>query len=82
MLNEVKSSAITEVQQAQIELERQIAQYKWENIGKGISGLKLPQMMTIGGGVDGKNGSNPLEQLIQTMTLEKLNSVAAPSMKQ
>lgn len=71
------SGAITEVQQAQIDLERQIAQYKWENIGKGISGLKLPQMMTIGG-ANGNTGTNvaPLDQLIQTMTLEKLNNVA------
>lgn len=72
------SGAITEVQQAQIELERQIAQYKWENIGKGISGLKLPTMMTVGAGSDAVMGSNPLNQLIQTMTLEKLNNVAVP----
>ena len=73
-----RSGAITEVQQAQIELERQIAQYKWENIGKGISGIKLPTMMTIGSGSDATTGSNPLNQLIQTMTLEKLNNVAVP----
>ena len=77
-----KSGAITELQQAQLDLERAIAQYKWESIGKAIAGVKLPQMMTIGGGVEGKGGSNPLEQLIQTLTLEKLNTVTTqPTVK-
>lgn len=72
------SGAITEVQQAQIELERQIAQYKWAALGNAIGNIKLPQMMTIGSnGVNG-NSANPLDQLIQTMTLEKLESVAKP----
>ncbi len=77
-----KSGAITELQQAQLDLERAIAQYKWESIGKAIAGVKLPQMMTIGGGLEGKSGSNPLEQLIQTLTLEKLNTVTTqPTVK-
>lgn len=77
-----KSGAITELQQAQLDLERAIAQYKWESIGKAIAGVKLPTMMTIGGGVEGKGGSNPLEQLIQTLTLEKLNTVTTqPAVK-
>lgn len=75
-----KSGAITELQQAQLDLERAIAQYKWESIGKAIAGVKLPQMVTIGG-IDGKSGSNPLEQLIQTLTLEKLNTVTVPVKK-
>ena len=66
------SGAITEVQKAQIELERQIAQYKWEGIAKGLAGMKLPAMLTIGGasGKDGKQ--NSLDKLIEVMTLEKL----------
>ena len=32
-------------------------------------------MMTFAGNADGKSGGNALEQLIQMMTLEKLNSV-------
>lgn len=71
-----KSGAITELQQAQLDLERAIAQYKWESIGKAIAGVKLPQMVTLAGNADGKNGGNALEQLIQMMTLEKLNSVS------
>ncbi len=70
-----KSGAITELQQAQLDLERAIAQYKWESIGKAIAGVKLPQMVTLAGNADGKNGANALEQLIQMMTLEKLNGV-------
>lgn len=75
-----KSGAITELQQAELDLQKTIAQYKWDAIGKAIAGIKLPQMMTIGG-VDGKAGSNPLEQLIQTLTLEKLNTVTQPTVK-
>jgi len=77
-----KSGAITELQQAQLDLERAIAQYKWESIGKAIAGVKLPQMVTLGGGDAAKGGVNPLEQLIQMMTLEKLNIVTTqPTVK-
>ena len=69
------SGAITEVQQAELNLQRDIAKFKWESIGKAIAGVKLPQMMNIGTG-DGSNGNDSLSQLIQTMTLEKLNAVA------
>lgn len=69
------SGAITEVQQAELNLQRDIAKFKWESIGKAIAGVKLPQMMNIGSG-DGSNGNDSLSQLIQTMTLEKLNAVA------
>ena len=72
------SGAITEVQQAQIDLERQIAQYKWESIGKAIAGMKLPTMMNIGSAGTNGSTSTPLDQLIQTMTLEKLNTVSTP----
>ncbi len=68
------SGAITEVQQAELDLQRDIAKYKWESIGKAIAGVTLPQMVTVGG--DAKNGVNPLEQLIQTLTLEKLNGIS------
>lgn len=76
-----KSGAITELQQAQLDLERAIAQYKWESIGKAIAGVKLPQMVTLAGNADGKNGANALEQLIQMMTLEKLNGVDTTPVK-
>lgn len=74
------SGAITEVQQAQLDLERNVAQYKWDAIGKGISGIKLPTMMTISNG-DGKGtaeggSTNPLNELIKVMTLEKVNAIA------
>lgn len=74
------SGAITEVQQAELDLQRDIAKYKWESIGKAIAGVKLPQMVTVGS--DSKSGTNPLEQLIQTLTLEKLNGISpAPASK-
>lgn len=69
------SGAITEVQKAEMELNRQIAQYKWESIGKGLAGMKLPNMITIDGSDKGDGGVNPLNQLINTMTLEKLNGM-------
>jgi len=75
-----KSGAITELQRAQLDLELGIAKAKWENLGKGIAGLKLPTMMTLGG-ADGQAASNPLNMLINTMTLEKLNGVAKPAAK-
>lgn len=70
-----KSGAITELQRAQIDLELAIAKAKWENLGKGISGLKLPQMVSIGEGTGDQ--SNPLGKLIDVMTLEKLEGVSA-----
>ena len=55
-------------------MQKTVAQYKWEAIGKAISGIKLPTMMNIGNGLEGKNGGSALDQLIQTLTLEKLNT--------
>ena len=77
-----KSGAITELQQAELDLQKAIAQYKWESIGKAIAGVKLPQMMNIGTSADGKNGISALDQLIQTMTVEKLGAISpAPTKK-
>ena len=73
------SGAITEVQQAELDLQRDIAKYKWDALGKAIAGVKLPQMVTLAGNADGKSGGNALEQLIQMMTLEKLNGVSSVS---
>jgi len=70
-----KSGAITELQQAELDLQRAIAQYKWESIGKAIAGVKLPTMMNIGSGVDGKNGVSALDQFIQLLTAEKLGAI-------
>ena len=77
------SGAITEVQQAELDLQRDIAKYKWESLGKAIAGVKLPQMMNIGTSADGKNGISTLDQLIQTMTVEKLGVIttAKPAAK-
>lgn len=75
------SGAITEVQQAELDLQRDIAKFKWESIGKAISGVKLPQMMNIGSGTDGKNGVNALDQFIQLLTVEKMNSTTSSNTK-
>ena len=73
-----KSGAITELQQAELEYGFKREAVKWENIGKGIAQTKLPQMWVAGAnGADGKSSANPIELLINTMTLEKLNNVAA-----
>ena len=47
-------------------------------IGKGIAQTKLPQMWVVGGNGTTSGAQNPIEMLVNTMTLEKLNSVAAP----
>lgn len=69
------SGAITEVQKAEIELQRQVAQYKWDGIAKGLAGVKLPQMVTLGS-ESSMASSNPLGQLVEVLTIEKLNNVA------
>ena len=74
------SGAITEVQQAEIELQRQIAQYKWENIGKGIANMQLPAVLTLGSG-NGNVTSNPLDNLINTLTVEKLGTITPTKTK-
>lgn len=72
------SGAITEVQKAELELQRQIAQYKWEGISKGLAGLALPTMLTINNGSGkGQNGSeSSLDKLINAVTLEKINGLS------
>lgn len=74
-----KSGAITELQQAELDLQKAIAQYKWDAIGKAIAGVKLPQMMNIGSGTDGKNNITALDQFIQLLTVEKMNAPSHPT---
>ena len=73
-----KSGAITELQQAEIELKRQCAQYQWEGIAKGLAGVKLPAVMNFGGEV-GK-GVTSLDQFIQLLTVQKLDPTVVPAM--
>ena len=72
-----KSGAITELQQAELEYGYKREAVKWENIGKGIAQTKLPQMWVAGGNGTSNGAQNPIEMLVNTMTLEKLNSIAA-----
>lgn len=68
------SGAITESQQAEIDLKRDVAKYKWDALGKAIAGITLPQMMNIGGGMDNKNsGVSALDQFIQLLTVKNLD---------
>lgn len=76
-----KSGAITELQQAELEYGFKREAVKWENIGKGIAQTKLPQMWVAGGNGTTGGAQNPIELLVNTMTLEKLNSIAAPAAK-
>ena len=73
-----KSGAITELQQAELEYGYKREAVKWENIGKGIAQTKLPQMWVAGSNGTAGGAQNPIELLVNTMTLEKLNSIAAP----
>ena len=72
-----KSGAITELQQAELDLQKAIAQYKWENVGKALAGVKLPTIMNFGG-ADGKSGANSLDQFIQLLTVQKLDPAVVP----
>ena len=72
-----KSGAITELQQAELDLQKAIAQYKWENVGKALAGVKLPTIMNFGG-TDGKSGANSLDQFIQLLTVQKLDPAVVP----
>lgn len=76
-----KSGAITELQQAEIELQRQMAQYKWDNIGKGIANMKLPAVLTVGNGSGNATNSNPLDNLINALTVEKLGAITPTKTK-
>lgn len=69
-----KSGAITELQQAEIELKRQCAQYQWEGIAKGLAGIKLPNVMNFGGANGESAGS--LDQFIQLLMVKDLNPAA------
>ena len=73
------SGAITEVQKAELELQRQVAQYKWENLGKGLAGIKLPAMLNLGGSLEGgAQKVDAIERLVDVITLEKLNENSNP----
>lgn len=81
-----KSGAITELQQAELELQRSIAQFKWDAIGKAIAGVKLPAMMNINSTGSGTNGVGvtAMDQFIQLLTVEKLGALTphkAPATK-
>lgn len=81
-----KSGAITELQQAELELQKSIAQFKWDAIGKAIAGVKLPAMMNINGGGSSTNGVGvtAMDQFIQLLTVEKLGALTpykAPATK-
>lgn len=69
-----KSGAITELQRMQLTIDKETKIGVAEAYAKGIAGAKLPTMW-VTGGKDGSSASNPIELLIQTMTLEKLNGV-------
>ena len=72
-----KSGAITEKEKMQLEIDMKTKIGVADAYGKALASAKLPQMMVIGGS-DGKSANaNPFDILLQTMTLEKLNNVAA-----
>lgn len=73
-----KSGAITEKEKLQLEIDMKTKIGVADAYGKALASAKLPQMMVVGGS-DGKSANaNPFDILLQTMTLEKLNTVAAP----
>lgn len=68
------SKALSETDKAKMELELGKERVKWEAIGKALGTIKLPQIMNIGSNSK-SDGSNPLDNLINMMTIEKLNAV-------
>ena len=77
-----KSGAITEIQKAELDLQREIQKCKWEALGRAIGNIKLPTMMNISS-PNAKGSSigtaSSLDALIQTLTLEKLKNVSTTS---
>jgi len=73
------TKAITEVERAKLDLELGIAKAKWESIGKALSNMKLPQIINFGGNGDVRQ--NPLDNLINMMTIEKINATDVQSKK-
>ena len=72
------SGAITELQRMQLEVDMKTKIGVAEAYAKGIAGAKLPQMWVTGGNNANGAASNPIEMLIQTMTLEKLDKLGEP----
>lgn len=74
------SKALSETDKAKMELELGKERVKWEAIGKALGTIKLPQIMNIGSNSK-SDGNNPIDNLINMMTIEKLNAVtpATPS---
>lgn len=72
------SGAITEVQQAEIDLKRDVAKYQWDALGKGIASMKLPAVLTFGNSNSDSAGS-PLNNLINTLTVEMLKNITSPA---
>ena len=69
-----KSGAMTELQTAEIELQKAIAQYKWDALGKGIASMTMPKVLSVGS-PSGNGGSNPLDVLINALAVEKLGKL-------
>jgi len=70
----VESGAITELQSAEIELQKAIAQYKWDALGKGIASMTMPKVLSVGTPT-GNGGSSPLDVLINALAVEKLGKL-------
>ena len=68
------SKALSETDKAKMELELGKERVKWEAIGKALGTIKLPQIMNIGSNSK-SDGNNPIDNLINMMTIEKLNAV-------
>ena len=68
------SGAMSETRKAEIELQRQIAQYKWKGVADGLAGITLPAMVALGDGGSGNNDA--LGRLINTLTVERLSALA------
>ena len=73
------SGAITEQERIRLEIEKETKIGVAQAYAQGIAGAKLPQMWVAGGSNDGSGSANPLQMLIQTITLEKFNSTIQPA---
>ncbi len=69
------SGAITELQQMQLEYDYKKAAAKWESIGKGLAGMSLPAMVSMGG-AGGEGAAGGFGRLVDAITLEKLRNLA------
>ena len=70
----VYQNEILAIQKLQEQLvQDKLREIPYDILNKAIAGIKLPTMMNIGSGTDGKTGVSAFDQFIQLLAVEKLD---------